>query len=52
MRKAITAGLAAAAISSAGCTNGRVESAGPIVDRDYPVTAFEGMEPGFKQVSL
>ena len=44
MRYAITAAIAAAAISSAGCTNGRVEAAGPTVDRDYPVTPFEGIE--------
>lgn len=44
MRKAILAGMVAAAAASAGCARERQESAGPAATRNYSVGAFERIE--------
>lgn len=44
MRKAIVLGMVAAATASAGCARERHESAGPTVERNFPVGGFERIE--------
>jgi hypothetical protein len=44
MRKAILAGMIAAAAASAGCAKDREESAGPATTRNYQVGAFDRLE--------
>ena len=44
MRKAIVSAMVVAAAASAGCTRARGEAGGPMVERNYPVGAFEQIE--------
>src|SRR4051812_39874156 len=44
MRTAIAAGLAAAAISTAGCANDRPQSPGPTIERNFAVSKFDRIE--------
>ena len=44
MRKAIAAGIVAAAVSTTGCARDRVQEPGPVTERNYPVGAFDKIE--------
>ena len=44
MRKAIAAGIVAAAVTVSGCARDRVEEPGPVTERNYPVGAFDKIE--------
>ena len=44
MRRAITLGITAAAVSAAGCSEARSENGGPTVERNYQVAGFDKIE--------
>jgi hypothetical protein len=44
MRKAVAAGMMASAMIVSGCARDRAEEAGPVTQRNYPVSAFDKIE--------